>query len=121
MTTGPTPQHSPTTPYSGVENLEVMREAKNYNDFLFALVQQNAGQAKRIVDFGAGTGTFTERVAALGVDVTAVEPDERLRTLLSASGLTVAADVASLPDRSFDYVYSLNVLEHIRVAKGVLL
>jgi len=107
------PTSSAATPYTGVENLEVMREAENYNRYLFQLVQRNAGTATRIIDFGAGSGTFAVRSAALGVEVTAVEPDQRLRALLADHGLRVAADTTSLPDRGFDYAYTLNVLEHI--------
>jgi len=109
--TGPTPE--PATPYTGVENLEVMREAENYNRYLFDLVRRNAGDAKRIIDFGAGSGTFSLRCAALDVEVTAVEPDQELRARLSEHGINVAADTSALPDRGFDYAYSLNVLEHI--------
>jgi SAM-dependent methyltransferase len=90
-----------------------MREAKNYNDYLFNLVQRNAGNAARIIDFGAGSGTFALLCTALNVELTAVEPDQRLRTLLGEYGLKVVADTSALPDRSFDYAYSLNVLEHI--------
>jgi SAM-dependent methyltransferase len=101
------------TPYTGVENLEVMREAKNYNRYLQSLVEGHAGQATRVVDFGAGNGTFAIPCAAAGFDVTAVEPDDRLRGIVSAAGIATVADVAALPNGTFQYAYTLNVLEHI--------
>jgi len=100
-------------PYTGVENLEVMREAENYNRYLLALVTQHAAGAKRVIDFGAGSGTFAVPCAAAGFDVTAVEPDERLRALLGRDRIRAVAAVEALPDEGFEYAYTLNVLEHI--------
>jgi SAM-dependent methyltransferase len=99
--------------YTGIDNLEVMREAENYNRYLQSLVERHAVRARRIIDFGAGSGTFAIPCATAGLDVTAVEPDERLREILYKAGLSAVADVASLPDATFDYAYTLNVLEHI--------
>ena len=113
--TGPAP-----TPYTGVENLEVMREAANYNRYLQSLVERHAAGAKRVIDFGAGSGTFAIPCAAAGFDLTAVEPDEHLRSLLSAARIAAVADVAALPDESFQYAYTLNVLEHIEDDVGAL-
>ena len=53
--TGPAP-----TPYTGVENLEVMREADNYNRYLQSLVERHAAGAKRVIDFGAGHSVFED-------------------------------------------------------------
>lgn len=108
------------TPYSGVENLEVMREAANYNRYLQSLVERHAAGAKRVIDFGAGSGTFAIPCAAAGFDVTAVEPDEHLRSLLAAARIAAVADVNALPDESFQYAYTLNVLEHIEDDVGAL-
>jgi SAM-dependent methyltransferase len=104
---------SPPTPYTGVENLEVMREAANYNRYLQSLVERHAAGAKRVIDFGAGSGTFAIPCAAAGFELTAVEPDEHLRTLLAAARIDAVANVAALPNESFDFAYTLNVLEHI--------
>jgi SAM-dependent methyltransferase len=100
-------------PYTGVENLEIMREAENYNRYLQELIVNHAAGATRVLDFGAGSGTFAVRGAAAGWDVTAVEPDDGLRRMVTAAGVRAVADVADLPDASFDYAYTLNVLEHI--------
>lgn len=101
------------TPYTGVENLEVMREAVNYNRYLQSLVERHAAGAKRVIDFGAGSGTFAIPCAAAGFALTAVEPDEQLRALLAAAGVDAVADVAALANEAFHYAYTLNVLEHI--------
>ena len=101
------------TRYTGTENLEVMRDAVNYNRYLLDLIRSHAGDAKRVIDFGAGSGTFAGPISRLGFEVTAVELDDGLRAHLSKQGLRVAASTAELPARSFDYAYTFNVLEHI--------
>ena len=101
------------TPYTGTDNLEVMKEAVNYNRYLLDLISKHAGDATRIIDFGAGSGTFAVPTAQAGFDVTAVELDDELRAHLAGLGLRTAARAAELPAASFDYAYTLNVLEHI--------
>lgn len=100
-------------PYTGIENLEVMREAENYNRYLQALVEAHAGGARRVIDFGAGSGTFAIPCAAAGLDVTAVEPDDRLRAAVIGAGIPAVSDAAELANETFEYAYTLNVLEHI--------
>jgi SAM-dependent methyltransferase len=106
-------------PYTGVDNLEVMEEAENYNRFLLALIARQARGA-RVLDFGAGNGTFARPCRARGMDVTALEPDARLQAMLQEAGVPGVRDVADLPDATFDYAYSLNVLEHIADDVGAL-
>ena len=99
--------------YSGVENLEVMEEAVRYNRFLHDLVRSVIEGADRVLDFGAGNGTFARKLKAEGVDPLCVEPDGGLRSRLAAGGLAVAAGIAEVASQSIDAAYSLNVLEHI--------
>jgi SAM-dependent methyltransferase len=101
------------THFSGTENLEVMRDAVNYNRCLLDLILGHAGNSKRVIDFGAGSGTFAGPVSRLGFEVTAVELDEGLRGHLTKQGLRVAARTTELNAESFDYAYTFNVLEHI--------
>jgi SAM-dependent methyltransferase len=99
--------------YSGVDNLEVMQEAVNYNRYLLDTVRHHAPRGGKVLDFGAGGGQFAVPLAELGMDVTALEPDETLRGRLRAHGLRAAASMQELGDSAFDYIYTLNVLEHI--------
>lgn len=99
--------------YTGVENLEVMAEAVNYNSYLLDLVVGGGISGRRVIDFGAGAGTFARPVAAAGFDVTCVEPDARLRSILSRNGMATTDDIVNVPNESAGYVYTLNVLEHI--------
>lgn len=68
----------------------------------------------RILEIGAGTGQQALDLANRGFDVEAIEvPDslyagKRLFPIKDYDGLTIP-----FPDRSFDVVYSSNVLEHV--------
>lgn len=50
--------------YSGEDNLQTMKLAKNYNRFLLnlALNEIRKNRAKNIMDFGAGTGIFAAEI-----------------------------------------------------------
>lgn len=99
--------------YSGTENLEVMREAINYNAFLLDLVRRHIPASAAVLDFGAGNGTFATPLHREGFDVTCVEPDEAQAAMLRRNGLVVTTGLDHFEPASFDFIYSLNVLEHI--------
>jgi SAM-dependent methyltransferase len=99
--------------YSGVDSLEVMDEAVNYNAFLRGLVTARGRPGDRILDFGAGSGMMALPLAAAGCDVRCVEPDGGLRSRLRAGGLDAHAAIDAIPPDSLDLIYTLNVLEHI--------
>jgi len=99
--------------YSGVDNLEVMQEAVNYNRYLLDTVRRYAPPAGKVLDFGAGSGQFALPLAEFGMDITALEPDETLQRRLREQGLRAVGSADELPDGTFDYIYTLNVLEHI--------
>jgi SAM-dependent methyltransferase len=63
----------------------------------------------RVLDLGAGTGKLAALLVALGMDVTAVEPDEAMLAELrhqvpSARALHGPAEAIPLPDKSVDAV-----------------
>ncbi len=99
--------------YTGVDNLEVMQEAVNYNRYLLDTVRKYAPPQGNVLDFGAGGGQFAAPLSASGMDITALEPDQLLQQRLRAQGLRVVGSTQELPDASFNYIYTLNVLEHI--------
>jgi SAM-dependent methyltransferase len=101
------------TDYSGADNLEVMKEAKNYNRFLVKMVVEVARPGDRVVDFGAGIGTFALPMARRGYDLVCIEPDRVQSRGLNTQGLDVLSDLDQIPDASVDYIYTLNVMEHI--------
>jgi 2-polyprenyl-3-methyl-5-hydroxy-6-metoxy-1,4-benzoquinol methylase len=99
--------------YTGTENLEVMKEAVNYNRALLSLVTTHARKGSRIVDFGAGVGTFAIPLHRAGYDVECVELDDAQRGIIEANGLPARPTLAGIGDASVDFVYTFNVLEHI--------
>ena len=47
--------------YSGVDILEALESAHNYNDYLTRLIRESA-ESTDLIDFGAGIGTFSKRL-----------------------------------------------------------
>ncbi|WP_244931678.1 class I SAM-dependent methyltransferase [Nocardioides sp. W7] len=101
--------------YTGCDNLEVMQDAVRYNRFLVDSVLQHVTPGARVLDFGAGAGTYADMMREHGVSPFCLEPDPTLQAKLRANGYEVLDDDAlrSQAD-SFDVIYTLNVLEHIK-------
>jgi SAM-dependent methyltransferase len=99
--------------YTGADNLEVMREARNYNAWLLNLIRKQAPSRGRVIDFGAGSGTFALPLQRAGLTMSCVEPDAALGSMLRAEGLNAVQALDQLENDTFDFAYTLNVLEHI--------
>lgn len=99
--------------YTGLNVLETLDNATNYNSFLLDLVLQSAGPCQRMMDFGAGIGTFSTALRAKGVEVICLESDPYLAEGLVRDGFQVFRDLNEVPDNSFEFIFALNVLEHI--------
>jgi len=92
--------------------------AKNYNAWLFGRAAPYLGE--RVLDVGAGIGTFSELALEHGASVTALEPDPPFADYLRgrfdpAQPIeVVGAELMDL-DRSgaFDSIICFNVLEHV--------
>ena len=106
--------------YSGHENLLAMQHAKNYNAYLSDVIRKYGHGYLNIVDFGAGVGALAEQSKNWAGRLICVEPDQKQLDILRASGFETVPDIASLPDSSVDYVYSVNVFEHIENDIGAL-
>ena len=104
--------------------LDRMAGAGAYNAWLLERARPYLG--RRVLDAGAGIGTFTELLARDGLDVVAAEPDpeyaEALRERFAARAnvTVVAAEAGAVDDGDFDSVLCFNVLEHIRDDVGAL-
>lgn len=100
--------------YAGTRVLEAMRGAAQYGEAIFQELRTAAPKTKStILDFGAGDGFFLEKFHSHGVAVDAVEPDPRLQVALRPLTRTLWPDIRDVPNESFDFVYTVNVLEHI--------
>lgn len=99
--------------YEGTDNLEAMLQAHRYTAFLSELIKHHAPNQGTVLDFGAGIGTFAKTFDLSSYNIVCVEPDGAQRTILNALGYQVHESIKSVAANSCDYIYSLNVLEHI--------
>ncbi len=104
--------------YTGIDVLEVLKDARRYNEFLIDAVRRQAEGRRRLLDFGAGIGTFARAMRAAGFGVSCVEPDLRMAEGLRAEGFETHAAIPA--GKAFDLIYTLNVLEHIEDDAGTL-
>jgi len=98
--------------YSGVDILEALESANNYNDYLTRLIRESA-ESKDLIDFGAGIGTFSRRLRMAGYHVKCIEPDPVQRQKLEQQGFETLEDITGVADNSTSFIFSLNVFEHI--------
>lgn len=98
--------------YSGVDILAALESAHHYNDYLTDLICE-ATDARELIDFGAGVGTFSKRLRTAGYQVLCIEPDSSQRQRLVEQGFEALPSVDSVPDNSAPFIFSLNVFEHI--------
>ena len=98
--------------YTGADNLEIMAVAVNYNNFLVALIANNMRPGIKVLDIGAGIGTFAKRLRDVGYDVLCFEPDQKQSEFIRSNGLRVTRSIEEIEKSSIDFIYSLNVLEH---------
>ena len=108
--------------YTGLGELYALESAVNYNDWLVELSKPYLGN--RVLEIGAGIGTFTGRWLQNCTKVTVVEPSEEcitelkerfsehIDTRLEILQLLIEEYPPSATD-NFDTVISFNVFEHI--------
>jgi len=92
----------------------LLKEARNYNRWLAdQVIAAKPPGAAKIADLGAGRGTFAEMLRARSLEVDCVEPDPENQVILRQGGFSVEATMDEHEPESIDYVYTLNVLEHV--------
>lgn len=103
--------------YSGVDNLDIMETAKNYNSSIVTLIEKylfTEGREAKVLDFGAGSGLFAKLLTDHNTKVVAVEQDSYLLDVLKLKSIAAYKSIDDVPAEGFEYAYSLNVLEHIK-------
>jgi len=99
--------------YTGLDVLESLENATNYNALLVDLILRTADGRRRMLDFGAGIGTLAKLLRNKNVEVVCVEADRYLADLLIRGGFPTFTDLNDVPYGSFEFIFTLNVLEHI--------
>ena len=101
--------------YQAKDNLEVMKFAKNYNNFIVSLILKviKKNSYKKIVDFGCSDGYFMDLIKNKmpEIELFGVDSDENyFKDKENKNDFYVNLDSLN---GEFDLIYSLNTLEHI--------
>lgn len=101
---------------NGAYNLTAMASCCNYNNAIAAQIMKMAGGCQCILDFGAGQGMIANRFEQ---PVICVEPDMAASAKISSPHIAVSS-IVNLEKGSFDFIYSVNVIEHIENDRKIL-
>ncbi len=102
--------------YQATDILEALAYGVKYSryqcNFLEAEIKKFNSKTVKILDFGAGIGTYPDMLKDLGYRVDCVEKDPDMIKILKKNHDKVYDDISQVKEK-YDVIYSLNVLEHI--------
>ena len=100
--------------YTGLSELEKIEgNLKNYNKFIVSKFMKHS-QASSVIDFGAGIGTLSAIWKNLNenVSITCIELDLTQVRIIDQRGLVARENFD--PNLKVEYIFTSNVLEHIK-------
>lgn len=113
--------------YEG-RDLEVLADMPNYYGWIMDVLGPHTHG--RVIEYGSGTGTITQRLLPQATSVVAVEPSRNLLPALRARvgshkmveicNETLEVHAVRQPDNSADTIAMINVLEHIADDRAAL-
>ncbi|GAA4310135.1 class I SAM-dependent methyltransferase [Pontixanthobacter gangjinensis] len=123
LKTHPFPEHL-SRYYESNEYISHTDSAGNLQDKIYQLVKSYMLSKKAkwirknikhgsILDFGAGTGEFLNKMKSYFWNVEGVEPNKLARDLGILKGLNLKSDLSQLPKKKFDVISLWHVLEHL--------
>ena len=102
--------------YTGLVELEKLElNLNNYNKFIvLKFINHSNPNNKQVLDFGAGIGTLSKIWSDFKKDssLTCLEPDENQVRIINDRGLKGVMQVQE--SDKYDYIFTSNVLEHIK-------
>jgi SAM-dependent methyltransferase len=101
--------------YTGTRELEIVSDnATWYNNYLLSFLLKACPRGEgKIMDIGAGLGYYARKLKTKGYDVVCMDLDKEYCKRMEEIGLSVVRSMDEVEDASFDFIYSINVLEHI--------
>lgn len=108
-----------------VEHLEQFNKFYEKGDYMdelmmdreIEIIKQYPTEGKSAIEIGCGSGSCTERLRDIFDDIEVVEPSESNIALLKKKLPDVTCHQGLLedflPERTFDFVFFLNVIEHV--------
>ena len=100
----------------------------NYNE-VFKVLGINEGNGAKMLDVGAGWGSFSIRLGKMGHQVTAIDLSEKLCKVVEKRALdnklniaVCCGDAENLPfkDKTFDACFAVGLLHHLPDCSGVM-
>jgi putative AdoMet-dependent methyltransferase len=90
---------------------------EGYDDILDEVVRHIPTEAKKVLEFGVGTGNLTQRLIQRGLDVIGVEPSEEMRKQVLKKGIPLdlrAGDFLNIPvQETVDAIVSTYAFHHL--------
>ncbi len=106
--------------YQGIDMLELLSGAVNYNNALADLCLKNLlPDCNRIVDFGAGMGTLAEIFRQKNYETECIEKDGKLNNILKDKGFKTFSELNEYKKDEIRNLVSFNVFEHIEKDEDV--
>ena len=95
------------------ENLDWQKLTKNVlKDKITVIMQAIPKDVKTILDIGCGNGVITNELAKL-YQVTGLDRSRKALSFVKTENIQSSSDNIPLPDRSFDLIFSSELMEHL--------
>lgn len=93
---------------------KLYQRVKQYNlNKKTQLIENQIVEARKLLDFGAGTGDFLVKAIAKGFYGEGIEPNEKARANAERKGIQLTANTADLKEKRYDVITLWHVLEHL--------